>query len=213
MAMAGMTVSAPLMPGHGTSVEDMLDSRFDQWAACADAAFDALATLCDRVVVVGLSMGGTIASWLGVHRDDVAGLVLINPFIGSIPKDQRDALLAAIDAGETVVDGLGSDIAREDAVVLSYDKTPLVPLLSLVEAADQLAGRLQGIDCEVLLVSSRQDHLVPPANGDMIAAALGERCTRVWLEHSFHVATLDYDAPEVERLSVEFSAKVTGAPS
>jgi carboxylesterase len=87
----------------------------------------------------------------------------------------------------------------------------LAPLLSLLDAADGVGAKLANISCPVLLLSSRDDHVVPPANGDTIAAALGDRCERVWMERSFHVSTLDYDRDEIEKRATEFVSRVTGS--
>src|SRR5579862_4763711 len=65
LAGAGLTVEAPLLPGHGTAVADMLPTRFEDWAQAAEAAYRDLASRCASVAVVGLSMGGTLACWLG----------------------------------------------------------------------------------------------------------------------------------------------------
>ena len=107
--------------------------------------------------------------------------------------------------------GIGSDIASPDATELSYAHTPLEPLLSLLSAAPRVGEDLSRITCPVLLFSSREDHVVAPVNGDDVAAALGDRCERVWLERSYHVATLDYDRDEIEKRTTEFVLRVTGA--
>jgi carboxylesterase len=83
-------------------------------------------------------------------------------------------------------------------------------LLSLLEAADEVGAKLADITCPVLLFSSRDDHVVPSATGDDIVAALGQRCERVWLDRSFHVATLDYDREEIQKRASEFVIRVTG---
>jgi carboxylesterase len=210
IAATGLAVEAPLLPGHGTSVADMLETNWSDWSAAAEAAYLDLAARCERVAVVGLSMGGTLTCWLGEHHPEIAGLVLINPLVRSIPADQLEAVKGLVEAGETVMDGIGSDIAMPEAKELSYDQTPLVPLLSLVEAAGQVGAELSEIACPVLLFSSRDDHVVPPANGDDLVAALGERCERVWLERSFHVATLDYDRDEIEKRASDFVSRITG---
>jgi carboxylesterase len=207
---AGLTVEAPLLPGHGTSVADMVETRWSDWSAAAEASYLDLAGRCEKVVVVGLSMGGTLSCWLGERHSEIAGLVLVNPLVRSIPADQVDLVRGMADAGETLMDGIGSDIAQPDAVELSYSQTPIRPLLSLLEAADEVGAKLVDIACPVLLLSSRDDHVVPPVNGDDIAAALGDRCERVWLERSFHVATLDYDREEIQKRASEFVIRVTG---
>ena len=210
IADSGLTVEAPLLPGHGTSVADIVETRWPDWSSAAESAYLELAARCEKVAVIGLSMGGTLACWIGERHPEVAGLVLINPLVRSIPADQVAAVRAMVDAGETVMDGIGSDIAQPEAAELSYDQTPLEPLLSLLDAADDIGARLADIACPVLLLSSRDDHVVPPANSDDIASALGDRCERVWLERSFHVATLDYDGDEIEKRAADFVSRVTG---
>jgi carboxylesterase len=87
IADAGLSVEAPLLPGHGTSVADMLDTRWADWSAAAEAAYLDLAGRCDKVAVVGLSMGGTLTCWLAERHPEIAGLALINPLVQSIPAD------------------------------------------------------------------------------------------------------------------------------
>ena len=210
LAEAGLSVEAPLLPGHGTSVDEMIETRWSDWSASAEWALADLEARCDKVAVIGLSMGGTLACWLGERHPEIAGLVLVNPLVRSIPADQLDAVRAMVEAGETVMEGIGSDIAQPDTPELSYRQTPLQPLLSLLDAADEVGAKLSDIACPVLLFSSREDHVVEPSNGDDLVAALGRRCERVWLDRSFHVATLDYDRDEIEKRAVGFVSRVTG---
>jgi carboxylesterase len=211
LAGAGLSVEAPLLPGHGTSVEDMLPTRWTDWSGAAEAAYLDLAGRCQRVAVAGLSMGGTLACWLGERHPEIAGLVLVNPLVRPIPADQQAALRSMADAGQSLMDGIGSDIADPGVTELSYDKTPLEPLLSLLQATEQVGVDLGRIACPVLLFSSRNDHVVSPDNGDAVVGALGGRCERVWLERSYHVATLDYDRDEIDRRAKEFMLRVTAA--
>ncbi len=211
LADIGLTVEAPLLPGHGTSIEDMVSTRWADWSGAAEASFSELASRCERVALVGMSMGGTLSCWLAERHSEVAGLVLINPLVRPIPAEQLAALHDLVAAGETLLDGLGSDIADPEAIELSYDETPLEPLLSLLGATEEVEADLGKIGCPVLLFSSREDHVVPPDNGDAIAAALGRRCERVWLERSYHVATLDFDRDEIEKRATEFVLRVTAS--
>ena len=77
-ASAGFAVELPRLPGHGTAIEDMLETSWDDWSKAAEAAYDDLAARCDKVVVSGLSMGGTLTLWLAEHHPEIAGIVLVN---------------------------------------------------------------------------------------------------------------------------------------
>jgi len=61
LAERGFTVRVPLLPGHGTTWQEMNQTRWEDWYACVDKEFRELHQTCERVVVGGLSMGGTLA--------------------------------------------------------------------------------------------------------------------------------------------------------
>ena len=84
LAKAGFSVSLPLLPGHGTTWQDLNRSRWPQWYAAVNVALSQLLTRCDAVVVAGLSMGGALALRLAQQRGgDVAGVILVNPAVKS----------------------------------------------------------------------------------------------------------------------------------
>jgi carboxylesterase len=211
VAAAGFDVSVPCLPGHGTKVEDMLDTRFADWSAHVDAAYAAVAAAHDRVVVVGLSMGGSLAAWLGARHPSIAGIVFINPAV--LPTDPvlQDMVREMISLGEIYAPSMGdgrSDIADPDAIENAYAQTPLAPVLSLFEAIDELQPVLGNISCPVLIMTSTQDHVVDPAASDLLAGAVSGPVERVTLERSFHVATHDYDKQLVIDRTLDFIRKV-----
>src|SRR5207302_1553767 len=77
------------------------------------------------------------------------------------------------------------------------------------EAERDLFENLGRINCPVLIMTSPQDHVVPPGSSDVLAERVAGPVERVTLERSYHVATLDYDKDEIERRAVEFARKVT----
>ena len=210
-AAAGFAVSLPLLPGHGTTVEDMIPTRWRDWSEAAEGAYGELAARTRTVVVAGLSMGGTLAVWLATRHPEIAGLVLVNPLIdGSAPGvTEMVAQLNAVDVD--LVPGIGSDIAQEGVTEAAYEATPVQPLLDLHAALAPLVADLPKVGCPVLLLTSPQDHVVEPVSSDTLAAAVGGPVERVTLERSFHVATLDHDAPLIEQRAVEFAQRVSRA--
>jgi carboxylesterase len=210
-AADGRTVVAPRLPGHGTVVEDMLDSRWSDWSAAADAAYADLAARTRLTVVAGLSMGGTLACRLAARHPEVAGLVAVNPLVQPPDREMVAMGKAMIDAGETVAPGIGSDIADPDAHETAYPGSPLRPLLSLVEGVEALEADLPRIACPVLLLTSAQDHVVPPVNSDHLASVVAGPVERVALERSYHVATLDYDKDLIAERAVAFVRKLAAS--
>jgi carboxylesterase len=207
LADAGYTVSLPRLPGHGTSVEDMKTTSWADWSGAALAAYDELAATCERVAVVGLSMGGALTSFLGIHRPNVAALVMINPVVK--PAIEIEAGVKELVAGGLEeFESIGSDIKKEGASELSYNATPLRQVLSLMENLYDVEANLSSISAPVLLLQSREDHVVTSDNGDALVAHVSGPIERVWLENSYHVATLDNDQPIVEEQTLSFLAGV-----
>jgi carboxylesterase len=208
LASAGYAVELPLLPGHGTTPLDLATRRFADFAAAVGESFSILSSRCDAVVVIGLSMGGSLALDLATRHDELAGVVVINPFAEPAAPSFPALLRAALAAGSEFIPSIGSDVARGGAEGGGYDSTPIAPMLSLVEAIIDLSSRLSSISVPVLLFSSRIDHVVPPSNGDYLATHICAPLERIMLEKSFHVATLDYDADLIAQATVDFMKKV-----
>lgn len=196
VAAAGFDVTVPCLPGHGTVVDDLLDTTWADWSATAEAAYAAVRAAHDRVVVVGLSMGGTLTAWLTSRHADVDAAAFINPMVLPVDPLLQDMVREMLATGEVFAPQAGdgrSDIADPDAVENAYAETPLRPVLTLFEAVDRLQADLEKIACPIVIMTSPQDHVVDPASSDLLASSVSGTVERVILPRSFHVATHDYD--------------------
>jgi alpha-beta hydrolase superfamily lysophospholipase len=79
LAAHGLTVRGPALPGHATRLEDLVDKTWRDWADGVTAAYDDLAARCDRVAVVGQSLGGLLALDLATRRSPAAVVSLAAP--------------------------------------------------------------------------------------------------------------------------------------
>jgi carboxylesterase len=210
IARAGFAVELPRLPGHGTVIDDLIPIGWAEWSAAVEDAYEELASRCDRVAVVGLSLGGALAVWLAARHAEIRALVTINAAVepggAELVRAGRDLLAA----GTEILPGIGSDVAKPGVVELSYPGLPVAPMITMIEAVDALASLVPDVTCPVLIFSSVQDHVVPPSAGEWLAATVSGPVEHVKLERSFHVATLDYDAEMIESRTVEFLAKTVG---
>jgi carboxylesterase len=209
LAADGYTVRLPLLPGHGTRWQDANRTGFADWLATVTASLAELASRCRAVVVCGLSMGGTLALRLAqLHPDAISGIVLVNPSILSLRRDMK--FLPVLKHVVPALRGIASDIADPAATEDGYDRTPLKALDSLRRAWRVARADLPSVRMPVLLLHSAVDHVVEPENAQVLLAEIGsDDVTEVVLHRSFHVATLDYDAPEIFARSAEFISRVT----
>lgn len=207
---AGFHVEMPQLAGHGTVIEDMVPTRWADWTADVEAAYQRLAARASRIVVLGLSMGGSLTLWAGTRHPEVRGLVCVNPATLPQPAEVLDMLQGMVDAGQEVMDGIGSDIADPSTHETAYPGTPLAALHSFqVDGLVPLSREYGTLMMPLLLFTSVQDHVVDPGNSDALAAAYGGPVERIMLERSYHVATQDYDKDTIFGRSVEFVRKVT----
>ena len=206
---AGFAVEMIRLPGHGTTLEDLVPRRWDEFATAALDAYDELLRRCDRVGVVGLSVGGGLSALIAEERPSTAGCVFINPMAKGPGPEIEGPLDDLIDSGLEVLEtGPESDIKKDGADEAKYGGWPLRALRSVFEGLEAVCADLSKITAPSLLLSSREDHTVAPSIGELIVQHASGPVERVWLEDSYHVATLDNDQELVERLSVDFLRKV-----
>jgi carboxylesterase len=204
LAAAGLSVSAPLLPGHGTRWQDMNTTGFADWYGEAERAFDDLRGRCGTVFVMGQSLGGTLALRLAELRPrEVAGLVVVNASLGTDRKDAR--LVPVVSRVLASFPGIAGDIKKPGGVELAYDRLPLKAGASLRAAWPVVISDLHRVSCPVLAYRSRVDHVVPASSGTTLLRGLaGGTVEERVLEDSYHVATLDNDAPTIFAGSLDF---------
>ncbi len=209
LAKQGYSVSVPLLPGHGTTWQDMCTTSYEDYSAALERELDRLRARCDAVVVGGLSMGGCLALELAARRPaDVAGLVLVNPAVASTNKQ-----LLAVPLLKHVVKAMpaiGDDIKKAGVTEHAYPKTPLKALHTMVRAWKQVREDLPKVTAPVLLFRSAEDHVVDPSSARIILGNVSSRdVTETVLADSYHVATLDNDAPQIFEESADFVRRIT----
>jgi carboxylesterase len=209
LAAQGASVVIPRLPGHGTTWSEMQRTRWIDWYAEDQRALLDLTDRCSDVFVMGLSMGGTLALRLAEqHPEVVRGLVLVNP---SLRSDNK-ALIALPVLRLVVpwVKGVSNDIAKPDQDEVAYDRTPLRALYSLTKLWNLVRQDLGAVKAPLLVYRSAVDHVVEESSSRLLIERVGsaEVDQRV-LENSYHVATLDHDAPEIFEGSWDFVQRHT----
>jgi carboxylesterase len=211
LAGQGLTVSLPLLPGHGTRWQDMALTGWQDWYAEVDRELRALRRRCARVFVAGLSMGGALALRLAArHGEGVEGVIVVNP-ANKVHGLSAYALPVARHLVRTTK-GIASDIAKEGVLESGYDRVPLHSAHSLRAFLRLVDGELPQVTQPLLLLRSVHDHVVPPADSARVLSRVSSTdVTEILLEQSYHVATLDHEADRIFEESYAFIARI--APS
>jgi len=208
LADRGYTVRVPLLPGHGTTWQEMNATTWQNWYDCVDSAFRELHQVCERVIVGGLSMGGALALQLAQeHGPRISGLALVNPAVKF--DDPRNRLLPVLKHLLGSVKAIGNDVKKPGVTELAYTRTPLKAAHSQMIAWSSIIRDLPEVTQPVLLLRSTQDHVVPASSSALILSRISSRdVTETLLEDSYHVATIDNDAPRIFDESAKFIERV-----
>ena len=210
VAAAGVDVSVPLLPGHGTSWQDMVGTGWADWLSAARTELIRLQSDHTRVIVVGLSMGGSLTLALGTTAAAPDELILVNPalYIDS----PLAPLLPVLKHVVRTIPAIGGDIAHPDRDEYAYDRTPLAPLASFFTALTSLREDLWKVECPVTVMVSGEDNVVAPRTLRTLRSRLLRPPRIIALRRSRHVATLDFDADTIAEAVLERARTETTAP-
>jgi carboxylesterase len=216
LAAEGYTVEVPCLPGHGTNFRDLGRSRYADWYGALEHVVDHLASGCDRIVLVGHSMGGTLSLDLASRRpDDVAGVVAINAQV-SDPVQPLAKLAPVLQYVLPYLPrdlaGLPSDdIAKPGVEEGAYATISARAAQSLIEQLPRIRRQLPSLTAPLLVAWSPQDHSVPPENSIVLQELVGSSdVTALRCDRSYHVPQLDYDADKLATAIAGFVARVSG---
>ena len=162
LADRGITVSAPLLAGHGTSPEDLERTTWQDWFASVNAAVDEMRARCKRVYLGGLSLGGALTLYTAAQRgQDLAGIIVMSAPI-YLPTPLGYAL-KGIKRGMPYLYKPFRDVEDPEARErhISYSHSPVAALASLVDFLGHVRGSLSQIDLPALIIYARRDHVVP----------------------------------------------------
>lgn len=212
LAGAGYTVRLPLLPGHGTTWQDLNRTRWTDWYGTVAAGLDELTGSCRSVVVAGLSMGGALALRLAAQRGtDVTGVMVVNPAVKA--EDPRLAALPVLQYVLPSLPGIGSDIKKPGVSELAYPRNPLRALYSLTRLWADVVTDLPRVTQPLLVMRSAEDHVVPASSSALVLRQVSSADVQeIVCEDSYHVATLDNDAELIVKQSLAFIERVTGSP-
>ena len=200
----GFSVRVPLLPGHGTSLEDLEGISWMQWPEEIEGHLKDLLNDCEKVFLCGFSMGGAASIHVAErYQSHLAGLILVNPMI-----HRKGAWPTAVKYASRFIKSFGtagSDIKRDDVVQWKYDRTPLKAAHQLLLLLENVRPLLPKIKAPLLLIRSKTDHTLPASNSDLILEKIGSPVRQeVILHNSYHVAPLDHDQEQIFIESLKF---------
>lgn len=204
LVKAGYTVAMPRLKGHGTTPNDMAAATAADWTRDIVEAMNWLSERCDVLFMTGLSMGGALTLWAaGQYPGRFAGIVPINAAVSMGSPDMASMALNPDAPAE--LPAIGSDVKAPGVKELAYPVTPVPAIKHLIAIGAVTDMLLPRVKCPALIIHSREDHVVPPSNGPHILEAISsEEKELLWLDNSYHVATIDNDKDLILERTLSF---------
>ena len=198
----GFHVEAPLLPGHGRTLDAFRHTSADDWIDSARLSYLTLQKDHDWVGIAGLSMGGALALRLAAEAPQLPALCLIAPYLALRHGADRAArtarwwgpIVPVIESSEgvSVLDPV------ERAKSLAYGVFTAAALRALRETVQRANEALPRVSAPTLVVQSRADNRISIEDAERPFAQLGAREKRLeWVSGSAHIITVDYGRDRV----------------
>lgn len=202
----GLTVSAPLLPGHGTTPAEMNRCRWRDWTACVEQALTDLEARCQTVFVGGLSMGALLTLYLAVHRPEIRGIILYAPAVLI-----ADRLIAFSGVAKYFIPyrpkSGPSDLTDPEAEsrIWSYEVWPAFAAHELWKLNRYVRRHLSRVKCPTLIINSTGDTAIRPESAQYTLDRVGATDKELFtLHNSGHVLTVDSEWETVAEKSYQF---------
>ncbi len=186
----GDNVYVPRLPHHAERSGDaraLAGMTAVQLRQTADSAADVATALGDTVVVVGLSVGGTMAAWMGQHRAEVRRVVMIAPAFeaGRVPSRLEGLLINLTERLPNVTRRAAPDSARPDRNP-GFATHAIAEVLRLGKAVEKTADRAPPKAAEFAFMLNDLDRTVSMAGSLKVA--------KEWDAHGARVSVYAFPA-------------------
>ena len=202
----GLTVSAPLLPGHGTTVTDLSKQRWQDWVGHVELALAELKVRSRAVFVAGISLGSLLTLYLASHHRDLSGMILYSPLV-KMPGGIAIHLVPVLKYFIREIRKAPDFSTDPDALKRLWDY-PSISLFALHEMI-RLRGKVQPLLARIksptLIIYSTLDKLIAANSAQFTHDHLGAKDkTLIAFHNSGHDVTLDSEWREVAEQTWQF---------
>jgi len=204
----GYTVAGPLLPGHGSSPEELNRTRWPEWAAAFDEVYRRLAARCQCVFVGGESMGGLLALHHAASHPEIAGVLVYAPALSVQSKIKP--LLAPLIAPFVKWQPKPQQTPNPaDALWQGYRVNPVAAAAQMFALQRVVRRQLPFIRRPILVIQGRLDPTIDPGVPDFICRRVTSTVKEIhWLENSHHCVVLDAEREQAAALTLQFIERV-----
>lgn len=201
----GLTAYGPLLPGHGTTPEDLNNYGWDDWCAEVDRSLIQLRDKCETIFVAGLSMGALLTLWLAANNDDISGIVTYAAAIDVTDwRRHLPGFITRVIRQLKKPDEYWAD-PEAKSMLWSYDTYPTVAAFELINSIPKVKDLLGQVTCPILAIYSTSDPTVTPDGVKLIYEKVSSTDKHlIELNECGHVITVDKEWQLVAEKTYQF---------
>jgi carboxylesterase len=194
----GYTVSAPLLPGHLTTPEDMNRCRWQDWYDAVEQRYLELSQKVKIVFVGGESMGALLALLLASRQSGIRGLLCYSPAM-TVRKIWLAHFLKYFIPYQPKA-------GKEDNLPWKgYRVNPIRAAAQLHMLQRRVRKTLPLVTVPTALFASERDTSITPQGVDLLYGRLGSTDKEIhWFNDSSHCMILDKQLDEIYTVSLQF---------
>lgn len=203
----GLTVLAPLLPGHGTSPADLNTKRWPDWVKHVKQSLDRLNAECQTLFVGGLSLGGLLSLYAGANWTSIHGVIAYSP---PLPIAHARSYLFPLKYLIPSLPKPKDYFADPDAQtrLWNYNVAPLRAYYELLKFIKVVRADLHKIQCPILVVHSTADSIIHPTSAQNVLDGVSSKDKDLLTLHKCgHVLTLDAEWKQVAEKTYDFIKK------
>jgi carboxylesterase len=191
------SLSAPLLPGHGTIVHNLRRTDCDQWIEAVEGEVTRLAQTCSLISIVGVSMGAVLAAYQAAGDPRIRCLSMLAPVFRLKPA--VNVLLPFLRLAMPCKKKSRASVRNHrQKGLFSYDRYPIAALIELRDLGRRTWARLHEVRVPVLIAAGLHDPYLSWSEMDHIARRIGgDRVKLIQLPRSAHILPHEPDALEL----------------
>lgn len=203
----GYTVMAPLLPGHGTTPQEMNRCQWQDWTNAVAQTYQQLKSKCERVFVCGESMGALLTLYLASAYPEIAGIVVYSPAL-MIANPWSMRLATVLQFFIKQVNKPNSEPSDTDARWQGYEVNPVPALVQVGKLQQAVRDRLPQIAQPMRVMQGRLDKSIDLQSGEFILREVASKNKELcWLENSMHCLILDCEWERAAEMTLNFIQK------
>lgn len=210
---AGYSVSAPLLKGHGTSLEDFDHSHYPEWIASVEEDYAKRKEDYRFVYFVGLSMGGLLSLYMAEHHPEIKAISLMAPALIYKNKSTSCAWILLPWKKHIPFSGEMPGITPENLAYLhaGYGMSSVPGVIQMTKLQRIVKKDLASVKCPLIIFQSKADGLVDPKTEDYVLNHVSSTQKKgLMFGTSSHVMSLDSDRERIFKETIAFFQSTQG---